>query len=159
MRMLNRFLLVILIASTTACGQNKDTPKPLGTINGRPIPARVFNVTKAMAIRALRCDGKLAPDGTPDEMAVAAKIQDEKCDGPHGVAAFEAQAQAVIDFGIVPTQQDLDEALRHMIIGDPVKETAELRDRTAVIVNALSAVYDRGWLPTMCTVKWWRATV
>jgi hypothetical protein len=147
MSMLNSFLLVILVASATACGQNKTTPSPLGTVNGKPIPARVFNVTRIQAINALRRDGKLAPDETPDESTIAAKIQDERCGRLRGAVASEAKAQAIIDFKIVPNRQDLDEALRHLHVGDPAKETAALRERTAVIVSALSAVYDKGMAP------------
>jgi hypothetical protein len=147
MSTLNAFLLVIFVASATACSQSKNTPKPLGTINGRPIPARVFNVTRIMAINALRRDGKLAPEGTADEPTIAAKIQDERCGSLRGDVAFEARAQAVIDFKIRPTQRDLDEALQHMRVADSVKEVTALHDRTAVIVNALSAVYDKGMAP------------
>jgi hypothetical protein len=135
----------MLAASTTACAQQPADES--GTINGKPIPAKIFTVTRIQAINALRRDGKLAPDGTADEGAIAAKIQDEKCGLLRGDVAFEARSQAVTDFGVVPTEQDLAEAVRTLRTGDPVKEIAALHDRTTVILNALSAVYDKGMAP------------
>jgi hypothetical protein len=146
----NSFLLAILVLTTTACRQTaskQETPKPLGTVNGKPIPAKIFTVTRIQAINALRRDGKLAPDGTADESVIAAEMQDYKCERLRSAIASEARAQAVIDFKIRPTEQDLAEAVRTLRTGDPVKEVAALHDRTAVIVNALSAVYDKGMAP------------
>ena len=127
------FLMPVLIAGQSA------PSSVVGTINGKPISDSAFNVPRKLATDLFILNHQREPNGTIDDQEINSKIKAMECDRLKGAIMSAAHDAVKQQSGVVASQQDLQAAREAY----PILKSSNPHDRAAVLLSALSAVYDQ----------------
>lgn len=116
-----------------------------GTINGKPLPDRLFAQAREGASNFFILKHHRSPTADDeqeirdDEQEISALMQQTQCDGIKQAIRAAAHEAVKQQLGITVTSEDLIAAREAY----PMKRANTLVDNAPLILNSLSAVYDR----------------
>ncbi len=155
-----RSLAVVFIGScifaASSCRNMRGQPpqgRIIGTIDGEPLRDR--SVDRTVAIAAFRSRHLRAPEGPADQAEVDAFLLRDRCLNVTSAISGAARAAQVRRFRISWTPAEA-EALRAEFLRshNPAAEVKKQQDDTAVLVVALTEVYEHGMDPAQAYEKY-----
>jgi hypothetical protein len=155
-----RTLLMLAILTVPACGQ------PQGTVNGVPIPSKVFSSggqrTQAEAAWRLQNKRPIEKDDLP---AIERLVQDQRCNKLKGTISSMVQDEVMEGMALTVTPADIAEAQKTVAPFDPKEEVRKRHEYAAAVLAALDAqlnkhedpqaVYDQYLKPHGITEQAW----
>src|ERR1051326_1330621 len=120
-------------------GQNATPNKTYGTVDGRPIPDRVFTEYRASATDQFKDSHKREPATAADEQEIEATVQNSLCGRLRAAITQMVRQEQADTFGVVATAQELEKERQRTQMPNPRR----IRDHAEAAVAAFAAI-DKG---------------